>query len=568
MPNTDTGQTLTAPKFSLWSFAPAILLASVLVLFALNSFPMMRPGFDMWWHMGMTEAPQSAHPRAFPASRILWHHFWHLVLNAVGLHDVFDRALLVHRTQFVATLVLLTTSAYLSLRAITHRLRLEREQIWVAAIFASVIWLLMHGTESTARGGGPGSHVVQSWIMWYSLNYQISLPFYFAATGFLLYALSAATNGRQRVLAFAMSAVLITVASLSHAAETAYFLICLCFLALLYLRGKRALGIAAALVLLGGAVLWLALGQAYIKPELFTMLTHGDHSSLLSRLESLGGSMTRHRLNRLDTGWHVLHTIALASLVLVAILGRMSATQQGSQQGLDWRPLMLIGLTSLMPLALAFTYSAGALAMLTHLRIAWRFAFASFLFVGTPLLALLVVHQLRTSHWMMRQLLVAGLVILMTGFGLAYSAFAEKKQPAFQFGRSLILSLSPEKTHFGLTPVQRDQLSDLATKLRARHDQSLICTDLYTAYYLFFVERYRAVHLPSALRYIPGYRSSKLTCKFQTSPESMLWGQISPNPIDLPSLDSVLRPSTWSDRATIIEAFSGIRTSASPTHSS
>ena len=76
-----------------------ILLASAMVAFVLNSYPMMQPGFDMWWHMAMTEAPQLADPNAFPPTRILWHHLWHIVLNFFEVEDFFARALVIHRVQ-------------------------------------------------------------------------------------------------------------------------------------------------------------------------------------------------------------------------------------------------------------------------------------------------------------------------------------------------------------------------------------------------------------------------------------------------------------------------------------
>jgi hypothetical protein len=498
-----------------------VILALAVILFIMNSFPMMRPGFDMWWHMAMTEAPQQANPQAFPTSRILWHYFWNHLLAVLQLRDIFDRALFVHRAQFLMSTTLLAASAYLVLRSVLHRIRIPTSEVLLAALLSAVIWFLMNGTASTAHDGGEGAYVVQSWIMWYSLNYQISLPFYFAATASLLYSLSAAITLRERVVSFVCSIVFILICSLLHAAETVYFLICLVIFTLLYLRGNHALQAGLGVIILCAATVWVALRQSYAVPELLTLAVQGDVSTLTERIANSGTLMTEGGLNRIATGWSFLHSISLASIAASAIFGAWRYPQKLLAINLDQRAVGFILFTCLMPLALWTQYSAGFLAMLLPLHIAWRFTFASFVYVGLPLLGLVLAQFLRPSQWFGRHAAIVLVVLIGLTTSVWYSKLSGSADPVYPYARSLKRSLDPESNYFGLTNAQRKELGALAQALGERSNQSPVCTDMFTAYYLFFVERYRSVEVPGNLAYLPGYVASAKLCDFAPSDLSL-----------------------------------------------
>jgi len=499
------------------SFAPLALLLLGVLAFIFKSYPMMRPGFDVWWHLGMIDAPHLANPDAFPTSRILWHHFWHKILSALEIDDIFDRALFIHRAQLLATSVLITLAAYLTLRSVLHKLAIPKIDILLSAVLATVAWFLMSGTASTARDGGPEAFFVQSWSVWYSLNYQISLPFYFAGTACILYAKTAAITPSRQILAAVTGGAFITVCTLAHAAETAYFFVCIVLLGFIFIRGKFSIRILAILLPALIFAAWASLQQSYVKPELVGLAFSGDWTSIWKKLDYFGSILVNGKVNRMDTGWTALHSLSLILLIAIALASKFREAGDISVSGIDRRALVFVIATSLMPLALFFSLSAGLFAMMTHLYIAWRFSLASFLFVGLSLPALLYVQQSGTRFGAIRQWVIAGITLAFISIGVALSYQTAKLQPSYRYLSSLKSSLNEEKSYFGLQPKQHKELSALAESLRQRNSSAPLCTDIFTAYYLFFVERYHQVALPQALEYLPGYQVDTMGCSFNKS---------------------------------------------------
>ncbi len=487
----------------------ALLIA--MVGFVLGSYPMMRPGLDIWWHLGMIDAPAQADPVVFPALRIAWHHAWHQLFVWLAVDDVFVRALLIHRTQFLLTVLLLALSAYLVMRVMTRSLALPRASLWTAALLAAPVWLLMHGTYSAAHGGGEGAQRVLSWIQWYSVNYQISLPLNLAAAACGLYAAGAGVEGWRLVVAGLGGLVLAALGALAHAAETVYLLFFLGFLALIYLRQRL---LRPKTLLLMGAVLslvGLALAQSYVFPALLTRLLSGEFGGLLDETWRLGRELVDTGHNRWQTGWHAMHGVGVVALGVGTALAWWLA-RRSPAGALDWRPFVFVALTTLLPAALASAWGAGLFAQITHRNIMWRFAFASYLFVALPLLALVCSEWLaRRAPAGARQLLSVAITVVACGLAIGVS-HREPRQPAESFARSLWQSLDPAAMHFGVTPQRRSELSALAARWREQADAQPVCTDLFTAYQLFFVERYRAVRLPPALSYLPGYQTGPTPC--------------------------------------------------------
>ena len=486
---------------------------------------MMRPGFDVWVHLGLIESPHQVNPSILPVSRILWHHFWHTVLVGLGVDDLFDRALLIHRTQALLTMSLITVGAAFSLSTLVQRNRVSTAELWVAAMFAAIIWLLMNGTASTARSGGPDAHFVQSWLIWYSINYQISLPLYFSSIGALLYCLSKSADPIRRSTAAIYAVSCIALATVVHAAETAYFLVFLGLIALVYLRGRQTWLLGGAILLLGGLVLWGATQQSYAMPAFLKLLIANDWGLMIERIHDFGQKLTKKDLNRIETGWHAMHIGSAGALGLAATLRWLNSRAETKQNVTDWRPWMVVSLTALMPLALLSPVTAGGLALITHLQIAWRFAFASLLFIGIPALGLLISSNFPSERVLLRQISLLATMLVFTVGTLVYSYQFERVQPSVQFAGSLIKSLSRKESYFGLTPLERAHLKRVESMRQTSPHTTPLCTDVFTAYYLFFIEKFHNVNLPKPLKILPGYRTSDPTCRFDYSPESLARGK-------------------------------------------
>jgi hypothetical protein len=149
--------------------------------------------------------------------------------------------------------------------------------------------------------------------------------------------------------------------------------------------------------------------------------------------------------------------------------------------------------------------------MITGLDIAWRFTFSSFLFMA-PALALLSVSLAWTTlaKTCFQFALALGLIISV----LLTSRLTETQLVSYRYARSLALSFSAEQMRFGLKTEQRQWLDSVHQKLMTASPKKMICTDMFTAYYLFFIKDYDQVVLPDRISIFVDSKRSQPKCAF------------------------------------------------------
>lgn len=495
--------------------------AFMAVSFILSSYPMMRPGFDVWWHLGMVAEPSSAKSSMFHGPRIFWHYTWHTILELFGIFDVFSRALVIHRTQFMLSSVLLCGTAYFIIRSAVG-LSISRSMLFALSIYSGCIWFLMHGTRSVAHDRGVDSAVTQSWILWYSVNYQISLLFSLFASALTLYLFSNPQLRPSSVAAALGVVVSLAMVFLIHMAELVNYILLLALLCVLFIRGRRGLAILTALVLGVGIAVSLALTFSYRSPK-FIVETKGGVYSLLTSLLTEGSYLTEGGGTRIETGWTVLHAVSLVSLAVGLLIFSLTA-RDWTKTSVRYSAVLFVIFSAAIPLALYTNVGAGLFSFLTHRGIAWRFALSSLLFVGIPLGSTLVVLS-RNSQQKGAILAITALsTFLLCMAFLIEAGLKGKDGPNRLFAVSLVNSLDPHSVFFGISREQRQYLTDLATRLKRDYPNVIVCTDIFTSYYLFFIQGYKSVALPVALTDVPGYMKAKPACRYPKN-SSWLWSR-------------------------------------------
>ncbi len=448
------------------------------VLFIANSHPFMFPGYDMWWHLGNIEAAGVPGAPGY-STRYLWHLGWYRVFEWLPDLDFWDRALLIHRLQFLLTSVLIGLSGYWVLRVIFQRAEMARGELALLAAIGVLVWMLMHGTSS---------RVVLPWVLWYSINYQIALPFSLLATAALLYAVGMPLTPARRGLMLAVCAASLAAVIGFHVAEAPYFGLSAVALACVYLRGRFWRWLPLLLPLAVAAV-YLALQFSYRMPELVRLVGAGDWALLADRIDLYGHHLVNRRSNRALTGWNTLHSTGLVLMAAALLLAWRL------RQGVGIRPMVFVLLTGLMPLALLFETSAGILAMVTYPGIAWRFSFASFLFLGIPVfLGVLGLALREAPRWRLGGQMLATVLIGLGVYG--HSRWVDPVQITRTYAVSLYQSLDPRKMYFGLSVQEQAALDAAHARLLAAAPARPICTDGFSAYYLFFLKDYRNLYMP------------------------------------------------------------------------
>jgi hypothetical protein len=473
---------------------PSAVVLSFLWLFVAQTYPMMYPGYDIWWHLDVIESVDYFDGQSYGR----WHWIWNRVFARFEIKDLFSRALIIHRVQFSLSIGLLYASSWLILSSVfAAGSGLRRWPKEMLATLASVTWFAMHGTSSSTMYGGEASAATLSWIGWYSVSHQITLPLYFLAGALLLHALvNPGVGSGQRWIEFGTSFILIVAVGFLHAAEIPYYL----FMAVISFVLFRSPGKNIRILVGGSLVLVLV---AYV----FNRYSHGN-SPLLQRvfqgdwMEIVGfsrseGVLLVEGLNRGATSWNGLYSLSV--LLGVALL--LLVWFRAAHATVSLRPLWWVLLSGLMPAMLFHVFTAGILAQITYLTLAWRFSFSSYLF-AVPSIYLGAAFLIGFRRNALSGLLMLGFFV----FGVMSVALGGGFSPVAANVSSLTASLSRDRMHFGLNADQHQQLMLVARQMGAQRDEKYTCTDIFSSYYLYYLAGVRRMCLPERIREAPGFQ--------------------------------------------------------------
>jgi hypothetical protein len=431
-PNQRYFQTIMAPRIINYS------LVLVLFLFALNSYPMLYTGYDFQYHLNAINNPKS-----LANQNIYWHEIWQSIFTLLSTESSDSvRALIIHRTQVILTFILIGAGSYIfldeSLKKINkhHKIQLS--------IIAIVIWLIMHGTFSSPSGEPHYSakHIL-SWLQWYSVNYQITLPMFVLASA-CLFKFSNSKQTLKKTLWLIVSLILCYFIGRIHAAELAYFIFLAFGILVIYTLPNKSLWFSFASILIIFISIKIALEFSYRQPIIFYYFRPETWSELIYKINTFGHLIVGGNLNRSQTGWHSLYSLSLVACIFTIFFTKNVATIKFA---------MLLIYSSFLAIAIQIHHSAGFLALVIGEYVTWRFAFSTLLFLGIPLLVGVWLEQRSHTDSPLRTSVLAlgvptGVLVLVA----LYSRFFEPLQPAYNFAKSLLFSLDPVLGHFPITP--------------------------------------------------------------------------------------------------------------------
>jgi hypothetical protein len=473
-----------------WIGPPSLALVT-LVLAAMQTYPMMYPGYDIWWHLDVINSV--SHFKGHSYGR--WHWIWNRLLQPNESSDVFEQALLIHRSQFALTVILIFSSSLLILATIFKNHKLPAWLTSGLSLVAVAYWLLMHGTSSSTAFGGEMSAVTLSWMNWYSVSHQISLPIYVFGAGLALYLLGGPKLGRQGKTLTAVGVVVsFVLVAVIHAAELPYFLFVLLVAGIVYkTRSQRdAFFVTVVGVLICLFTVFIATNIGYGRPDIVEKISSGNWTQIFASIISDGNLLVDGGMNRGETSWNGLYSLAFVVLLVSGLEAKIRFSD-----GAMLRGIICIAISGAMPALLYDRFGAGILAQITYPLLAWRFSFSSLLFVAPSVLGALIylLVRLRPSN-------IAPLVLVVLIFG-AYLQSSNKFEPARLNARGLIASTQPDIIRFGLKSDELTELTALKNWVMDGGESRMKCVDVFSSYYLHYYMKIRNICLPSAVLLAP-----------------------------------------------------------------
>ena len=353
------------------------VIISLGLLFIFSSFPMMKVRYDIWQHLGSIDS-LVLHPevRVFRSN---WHSTWALIFRFFSIDSIYQYSVIIHRVQFILCCVIVYNASKLIYQALLVDNFLLNKNKWISSLSISslMIWLTILGTESGFQ---------QAWIMWYSVNYQITLPLLFLGLALSVNLLACKQDTGIIYIKSIQIIIIIVVIYLYHASELAYLVIyvpilCICFG--LGLRKENAI-----LIIVGALGFASILVYFYIDrvPELIKFALMGDYKRI-NELIFEYGAYNISGGNRFSANWNELYFFSFFLVIPIMLFAYYKPTL------LNIKVLYFIAFSLIFCIIPNFIFSAGLVSLISYPGIVNRYYFASFIFVLVPLLSYLILDK-------------------------------------------------------------------------------------------------------------------------------------------------------------------------------
>jgi hypothetical protein len=413
---------------------------------------MMKLRFDIWQHIDQIRS-YVIDANANVTSRAIWLKMWAYVFRVLDISDIFTYATVIHRVQFVLSCMAIYFAANQLFKALLvfdeSDSEIEKKQ-WLSSLALSsvAVWLTIIGTFSFFQ---------QAWIMWYSVNYQITLPMLFLALGLSVNALNVAQSTKLVVYKTIGAFVLVLGIYFFHAGELAYlgFYILigiLCFGSKFKLNWKYALiGITFLSIVL---YLLIRMYSDHV-PALITLIKNGEYSKILIEIQAKGKWNAVDGGNRFSANWNELYRFSVFAFVPAVIFAWFKPLQ------INQRVLFFIGLSLMFCFIPTFQYTAGLASLISYDGIVNRYYYASLVFLALPFCAYLIVINLKIIK---HPIGLLGLVFFAMLSVLIYSKKINNEGTYFKNVQSIRNSIKSKKIDIGLSD---DFISTVGFKVRA-----------------------------------------------------------------------------------------------------
>jgi len=357
--------------------------------------PFLKFPYDMFTHLQLIDEQSLAH--SIPKGRGVWHYFWAQIFHFLHIDctEIFTRAYIIHYVQSITSFLMLFYFSKVLLRNLfSDILFIDLNYL---AYWATIIWFIILSTES--------GYYHQVWILWYSINYQISLPLTLLMTGLTMSFLFESLSYRIKLIQILIILLLSYIILRIHAMEFIYFLMFMGILMLVYsdkilVLWKKYIYLAFPLTLL---FLYIFIeGIEYIKTyayrqaPIFNYLSFEKLPQLLDKIHFNGQIITQHYSKTMTTLNELVYISLLAiSILLIIVIFRW---YKKYPLYVNIRFVFFLFITSFFILIPVFEFTSGLASLLTYKTIAYRFYFSSLLFLALPALIFYIFKLFKVSN--------------------------------------------------------------------------------------------------------------------------------------------------------------------------
>ena len=385
------------------------------------------------------------HAETIPKARYIWHYSWARIFDVlqIDVTQIFLRAYIIHYTQ---TLIIFLTLFYFSKVLIAQIFReVSSIELNYLAYWSVLIWFTILSTYSGYQ---------QVWILWYSINYQITLPLALLVTALTLSLIFEAFSLKRKMIYFLAITFFSYIILKLHPMEYLYYLMYMGVLIVLYvdrvmLFAKKHIYVTSSIVLvfvfIFPQLLSFIKSSAYRQSPILNYLSFDKWPALLEEVYTKGKLLLDY-FNKSATTMNVLIYLSLF-LIVVMVMVVLYRYVKKYPSYVRIRMVIFLLITSFFISIPLTELSGGIASLITYTRVAWRFYFSTLLFVVVPVgtFYFFTIYRIK-KIWILNLTIIS--ILLGTFF---YSQYLTTRQNYYKNVISIKNAFNEKKVGFNLS---------------------------------------------------------------------------------------------------------------------
>lgn len=377
------------PTFYFFYFLIISILGMVMV-----SSPFLRYPYDAIAHLIAVDEMYQHIERTSTTiqnSRLLWHKIWANIFDIldIGSSKFLLRAQIIHVTQ---TYIALFSIYYFS-NVLLRNLFLKIDQIVLMylSMWSVIIWFTIYATFSI--------YYQLIWSLWYSINYQITLPLFFLITALTLVLFLEKTSIVEKVLYILLILLISRFILQVHSMEYMYYLMYLLVFSIVFCKKlifllKHYYYIFAIFIV---SLIYLLEKFQFDTPYLFDYLKVHGVSSLYEKIIYIGDIVVSH-YNRSQYVINELMYFIFYFGLIVSI--HFLWKKEHREEFINIKVFIFVLLTSLFIFIPLYKFPAGFFGLITMEHVVHRIYYSSSLFILLPVFVYFIAihYQLKLRY--------------------------------------------------------------------------------------------------------------------------------------------------------------------------
>lgn len=366
------------------------ILLSVTVVLICFTNPFMRFPYDVWEHLFTMDSEYINHIH-MPEGRKIWHYLWSDFFHLIDIDNsqLFLRAKIIHITQILISFFSIFLFSKVVIRILYRTI--DPLMLRYMAYWSVVIWFTIFATFSV--------YYHQAWILWYSVNYQITLPLFWYSMALTLIVFFEDKPFKLKLFYLLQIIIVLLFILLVHPMEFLYFMLYASILLLLYADKMLSIIRRYYMLLIPFSVaLFYIAKQIYSDhlPYIVTDFQISNLSKLYEKIISNGEILVDGGSNRAFASFNELMIVILVLGIGMSIVLLYNYKKHHKAE-LDRRIFFFLLMGSLFVLVPIFPLSAGFASVMTKVSAVNRFYYSSALFVLLPVVIYYILLLLRKN---------------------------------------------------------------------------------------------------------------------------------------------------------------------------